>query len=193
MSTISPQQVVVGFDFNVTARAAMAEALALATREPSRVLHFLCVIDPKTPIPGIPPFNMIDFKYAEQVQQALTREIQAELAGRQVVGRIHFFVYARIGAAAEEILALAMEVGADLIVIGGHAHAGEEHVELGAVAKAVLRDAGCTVEVARPKAYEHVDLLKVVDAPAHEKYAPPHRYSYEETRMELRPRDWPLF
>lgn len=193
MTSIPAQQIVVGFDFSTSARAAMLEALTLAAQMPSRVLHILCVIGPHTPIPGIPVTQHVDAGYAATVQHALELEISSQLLGVQLAGRLHFFVYARIGDAAEELLALAVEVGADRIVLGGLLHDGTEHVKLGAVTERVLRDAGCTVEIARPKAYQRVDLLKIVDAPPHAKYIPPHRYSYEESRMELRPRDWPLY
>ena len=192
-NSIPSQQIVVGFDFSSSARAAMLEALTLAAQMPSRVLHILCVIGPHTPIPGIAGTPHVNATYAATVQEALEREIGSHLVGAKVAGRLQFFVYARIGDAAEELLALAVEVGADRIVLGGVLHEKAEHVAIGAVTERVLRDAGCTVEIARPKAYQRVDLLKIVNAPPHAKYIPPHRYSYEESRMELRPRDWPLY
>ncbi len=184
------QQIVVGYDFTPSARPALREALMLAAQMPSRALHVLCVLGSHTAIPGIAATDHVDAAYAELVQQALKRDIESQLAG---VARLQFFVYARLGDPAEELLALALEVGAERIVLGGVRHDGAEHVELGPVAKRVLSDAGCTVEVARPTAYEQVDLMKIVDAPPHAKYIPPHRYSYEESRMEMRPRDWPLY
>jgi len=186
------QQVVVGFDFSPSARAAIVEALTLAEQMPSRVVHILCVIGRHTPIPGVNTRHQVDLGSVLEVQEALDLELSSQLANARIGGRLNIFLYARIGDAAEEILALAQEVGADRIILGGTLHAGSPHVELGTITTRVLRDAGCTVELARPRAYDRVDLLTIVDAPQH-KYNPPHRYSYEDNRLQSRPRDWPLY
>src|SRR5581483_134369 len=54
-SPISP--VVVGFDFTHSGGAALQRAVTLAARAPFHVLHVVCVIDPKSPIPSIPSYN----------------------------------------------------------------------------------------------------------------------------------------
>jgi hypothetical protein len=46
--------------------------------------------------------------------------------------------------------------------------------------------------VARPKTYEHVELLEVREVEAHLHYVPPHRYYYEDNRMNVRPPEWPI-
>jgi nucleotide-binding universal stress UspA family protein len=96
-------QVVIGFDFSHSGRAALYRAIALATRAPSHVLHFVCVIDPHSPLPAVPA-KKVDYDYAERVQRALTDELQQELRGAKAGVRVHFFVHARIGKPAEEIL-----------------------------------------------------------------------------------------
>ena len=47
-------QVVVGFDFSHSGRAALDRAIGLATRAPWHVLHFVCVIDPHFAFPALP-------------------------------------------------------------------------------------------------------------------------------------------
>ena len=64
---------------------------------------------------------------------------------------------------------------------------------LGSVAEQVVRSAGCTVEVARPKTYEHVDLLDITNAKHQQRYTPPHRYTYSSGCVNLRPDEWPLY
>jgi len=111
---------------------------------------------------------------------------------------VHFFVHARIGdKPAVEILELAREVGADLIIVGSHGMTGIERMLIGSTSEHIVREAHCTVEVARPKSYPDVELLAVeavdrdVDPPR--AYVPPHRYTYEDHRVNLRPAEWPLY
>jgi len=55
----------------------------------------------------------------------------------------------RIGSPAEEILRLAGEAHADLIVLGTHGRRGLSHFLLGSVAERVLRQAPCPVLTVR--------------------------------------------
>jgi len=195
MSThVSP--VVVGYDFSHSARPALHRAVTLAGRAPFHVLHVVCVIDPREAIPSIPSYNGVDYMYAARVQEALAAEVQHELDHAEVRGSVHFFVHARIGKAATEILNLAREVGADLIIVGSKGATGLERLILGSTSEHVVREAGCTVEVARPKQYAEVELMQIEpvdpDAP-HHTYVPPHRYTYEDHRVNLRPAEWPLY
>lgn len=103
------------------------------------------------------------------------------------------FAHTRIGSAASAILALAKSVGADLIVVGSHGYSGVERLLLGSTSELVVRRAGCPVHVARVKSYKPVELSVVTEVEHSHPYAPPHRYTYDETRIVERPRDWPLF
>lgn len=190
MSSLSP--VVVGFDFSRSGGAALHRAVTLAARAPFHVLHVVCVIDPKEAIPSIPSYNGIDDMYAARVQAALTAEIQDELDKAEVEDRVNFFVHARIGKPAEEILALAGEVGADLIIVGSKGLTGLERLLAGSTSEEVVREAGCTVEVARPKRYAEVELIPIEAMDPEQPYVPPHRYIYEDHRVSLRPAEWPL-
>jgi nucleotide-binding universal stress UspA family protein len=188
-------QVVVAFDFSHSGRTALDRGLERAERQPSNVLHVVCVLDAATPIAEVPVTkDGIDYRYAGRVQEAITRDIEEHLRASGTTGRVHFFVHARIGKASEEILQLAREVGADLIITGGGSADKLDHAVLGSVAEQVVRGAGCAVEVARPKTYPDVALLPIVDVGEHDhNYVPPHRYFYEDNRVNLRPNDWPLY
>jgi nucleotide-binding universal stress UspA family protein len=188
-----PSPVVVGYDFSHSADAALRRAVTLAARAPSHVLHVICAVDPKQAIPSIPPYNGVDYMYAARVQEALAAEIQHELDRAEVHERVHFFVHARIGRAASEILALAREVGADLIIIGSTGMTGVERMLLGSTSERVVREARCTVEVARPKTYRDVDLVPISQVQPRRAYVAPHRYTYEDRRVSLRPAEWPLY
>jgi nucleotide-binding universal stress UspA family protein len=184
-------QVVVGFDFTPSARAALTRAITLAARAPFHVLHFVCAIDPHSPLPAVPG-KRVDYQYAEQVQRLLGDVIEQELRASNAGVRVHFAVHARIGKPADEVLQLAREVGADLIVVGSKGLTGVERLVLGSVSERVVREAECAVMVARPKTYEHVELLEVRTVEAHPHYVPPHRYYYEDNRVTVRPTEWPI-
>jgi nucleotide-binding universal stress UspA family protein len=191
--TTEQSQVVVGFDFTRSSRGALYRAIALANRAPFHVLHFICAIEPHGQIEAIPHHGRVDFAYAERVEQALLDEIAAELKSASITDRVQFFVHVRIGKPAEEILALAIDVGADLIIVGSKGLTGVERLVLGSVSERVVREARCTVEVARPKTYAHVGLLQISEVEPHRHYVPPHRYTYDSRCANLRPADWPLY
>jgi nucleotide-binding universal stress UspA family protein len=185
--------VVVGYDFSHSGHAALTRAVSLAARAPHHVLHVVCVVDPHEPIPSIPSYNGVDYMYAARVQEALAIEVQQELDRVEVASRVHFFVHARIGKPVEEILRLASEVGADLIVVGSHGLTGIERIVVGSTSEKIVREAGCSVEVARVKRYPEVELMPVVEVEHQDHtYVPPHRYEYEDHRALLRPVEWPL-
>jgi nucleotide-binding universal stress UspA family protein len=186
-------QVVVGYDFSHAGNAALYRAIALAARAPFHVLHFACIVDKHAPLPAAAPHGPVNYAYTERLQQALTDVVQQELRAAHVEGRVHFCVHVRIGKPAEELLAIARDVGADLIIVGSKGLSGVERMVLGSVSERVVREAGCTVEVARPKTYDYVELANIIEVEPHLSYVPPHRYSYEDHRLEHRPAEWPLY
>lgn len=188
-----PIPVVVGYDFSRSGGVALRRAVTLAASAPFHVLHVVCAIDPKQAIPSIPSYNGVDYMYAARVQEALAAEIRQELDRADVRDRVHFFVHARIGKAANEILTLAREVGADLIIVGSTGMTGVERMILGSISERVVREARCTVEVARPKKYRDVDLVPITQVEPRRTYVAPHRYTYEDRRVSLRPAEWPLY
>ena len=183
-----PIQVVIAYDFSPSAEEALIRAVDVAARAPQHVLHVVCALDPSAYM------RHITSEAAENIQRQATERMTVALAGRETAAEIQFFVHARIGHPATEILAVAEDVGADLLFIGSHGKTGVERLLLGSVSERVVREARCPVMVVRPKGYAAVDLLKVFEYP-HERhtYIPPHRYSYIERRVITRPPDFPLY
>ena len=190
--TPSHEQIVVGFDFTTSATAALERALALATAAPHHVLHFVCAIDPHRCVEAIPTSERIDYRYAERVERELVDEVANRLRAAEAP-HVDFYVHARIGKPAEQILAVASEVGADLIIVGSKGAVGLTRLVIGSVSEHVVRAAGCAVEVARPKTYLRVERLVVVEVEPTHTYVPPHRYLYDDHRLTARPVDWPLY
>jgi hypothetical protein len=76
--------------------------------------------------------------------------LAAEARG-QFAGRMSTHVAA--GSTWKQILQIAVDVQADLIVIGTHGRGGIKRLILGSVAETVVRRASCTVLVVRKKGY----------------------------------------
>jgi len=180
---MSSKHVVVAYDFSDSSKVALERAIELACRAPEHVLHVVSVIDPHQ-----------DYQAAERVQEQLLDQLRSAFAERPATGEVHFFVHARIGTVPDEILDLASEIGADMIVIGSHGRTGVRRVLLGSVSETVVRRARCAVIVARAKGYPTVELEQVVDAPhpPGQRRLPPHRYSYSSSRVQTRPPEWPI-
>lgn len=186
-------QVVVGYDFSHSGAAALSRAIALAVRAPFHVLHVACIADRHAQLPGHEHHGRVDFAYTERVQQAVIDVIDQELRAAGVAEHVQFYVHVRIGKPADELLNLARDIGADLIIVGSKGLTGVERLVLGSVSEKVVREAKCTVEVARAKTYDYVELSNIVEVAPHRTYVPPHRYTYEDHRAEMRPPEWPLY
>lgn len=183
-------QFIVAYDFSPPAEEALVRAIDAASRAPEHVLHIIAAIDPAHGL-AVLPTRDVTYGYAEQIQTLVAERVGAVLAGR--TAPVHFFVHARIGKPAEEILSLAAEIGADLVFVGSHGRTGLGRAILGSVSEQIVREARCPVMVARAKGYKDVELDEIAEKehPAH-RYARPHRYSYVENRVITRPADWPL-
>lgn len=179
--SLQDNQIVVAFNLSKSSYAALDRGIRLAQRSANNVLHFIYVLE------------HVDYQEAERVQNQVADLVGKELAARDIKNGVHFFVHARIGKAASEILMLAQEIGADTIIIGTKGLTGVERMVLGSVAEKVVREAGCSVEVARDKTYGSVPLLDIKEVEATHKYVPPHRYWYEDHRVQKRPHEWPLY
>jgi nucleotide-binding universal stress UspA family protein len=191
---ISQPQVVVAYDFSAAAAGVLDRAAQLVARAPFHTLHVIAVIDRRLGIPAVPIDETgVDFHYADKVQAELAHLLGAALVAHRAPRWVEFFTYARFGKPAPEILRLAEELGADLIIVGSHGHVGVRRLLLGSTSERVVREAGCPVIVARPKTYPTVVREPVVEVEPHlGHYVPPHRYRYDDNRVLMRPADWPL-
>ena len=187
---------IVAYDFSDTSKLALSRAIALAETEDRHILHILTVLDEKH---DIRPSGGGKYEYsdAEEVQKQLTAEIEGRLGHDTPSNEIHFFVHVHIGKPAGEILALAQEVGAHLILLGSHGRTGLERVLMGSVSEKVVREAHCPVLVVRERTYDDVELETVVKAPEDHAedstYLRPHRYSYYNQMIARQKSSWPWY
>jgi nucleotide-binding universal stress UspA family protein len=88
----------------------------------------------------------LEDRLVERSRQALAEQIAS-------LGYAEAKVHSRVerGRASAEIVRVAQEEAADLIVIGTHGYTGMAHVLLGSTAERVIRKAPCPVLTVRPK------------------------------------------
>jgi nucleotide-binding universal stress UspA family protein len=136
-------------DFSVVSQGAFGMACSLAVEGQTR-LHVLHVVEPDW-VPQEPAGfgQAVGFDDAGpdgERDEALKRRLCAGYAPSQPV-EVEF--HTRHGEAATEILRLADEVRADLIVVGTHGRTGLSWMLAGSVATSVLRRALCPVLAVR--------------------------------------------
>ena len=125
-------------DFSAFAQGALPLACALA-RDYSAMLIFLHVRQIPAVVYG--EFGTVPPVLPESIE-TVTEKLR-QLAPSEFTGRVEFHV--RDGDADSEILNLAEQCHADLIVMGTHGRTGLNRLLMGSVAEAVSRKASCPV------------------------------------------------
>jgi nucleotide-binding universal stress UspA family protein len=145
-----PHVVLVAIDFSLMSRQALRWALDHALHQPCH-LHTLHVIEKRWKRSDLSAD--LDAMRAElvDVHDAAVAELSPLVADedRARVGSLHEHV--AIGDPASEIVGLAGELGADLIVIGSHGGDALRRMFTGSIAQKVVRDATCPVVVVKGK------------------------------------------
>ncbi|MDP3276152.1 MAG: universal stress protein [Deltaproteobacteria bacterium] len=144
--------VVVGIDFDVTGDHAFAEALRLAEDRTNTVVHAVYVLSA----------NLGSRRQAVIEKRNEALENVPELLRTHVTNRFgtlanalgeRLVLHVRVGTPAEAIHQLAIDVDAELIIVGTHGRTGLRKLALGSVAQTLAQNAHCPVLVARPKDY----------------------------------------
>lgn len=178
---MSKNQVVVAYDFTKPADVALQKGVEIACKEADTTLHFITVLNESQ-----------TYQTADNIREDLVRMLRTIFRARQPSTDVDFCVHVRLGKPADEILALAEEIGADQIILGCHDRNALGRILIGSVSTEVLHRARCPVTVARLKGYPYVALDKVIEV-AHVALRPtPHRYSYTSSVAQVRPVDWPI-
>jgi nucleotide-binding universal stress UspA family protein len=148
--SIFPTRILLATDGSEEAELAALRAVELADATDSE-LHVVHVGVVPSFLVSYPGTLGYDGKLYEQVQ-VRSRELlrkqswRVKAAGGTVAG-----AHLRMGAVALEIVALAEELGADLIVMGSRGLGGVRRVLMGSVSDSVVRHAHCPVMIVRPE------------------------------------------
>ncbi len=138
------KKIVCPTDFSDGSNQAVGEASELASQFGSEIylVHVIAFIPPMTE-PGIPI-----------QQEELHKEVEEQLhkiAEPLTAKGLQTMIVIRDGDTAEEIVRVAQEVSADLIVIATHGNTGWRHLAFGSVTEKVVRSATCPVLTTRMK------------------------------------------
>ncbi len=156
-----PYIVVVGTDYSVQAARALHAAYEAARRYAPAELH---VVHATTAVAlgsaaAMPPFvglGGVPVKNLDEQQAELVKILDSELATLPTFqdANIRVIAHIRLSAPVFAITELALELGADAIVVGSHGRHGVARWLLGSVAEAVVRQAPCPVLVIPPLPHE---------------------------------------
>jgi len=134
------KRILVPVDFSVHSIKALEAALSLARTFDANVT--LVHIVEQIIYPGdwmYPPIAMTDFAAEQRAQ------ISAKLKALAERSNVITHEVVRLGRAWQEVVEVAKERKADLIVLATHGYTGLRHVLLGSVAEKILRHAPCPV------------------------------------------------
>lgn len=138
--------IVVGVDYSDHSVDAVDEALRIATGRGMPVVPVLVL--PGGPATGGPDAEEMTSELVMRSKENLAQLIQARArAVGATLGAVEPQV--RFGGAADQVIAVAREVGARLVAVGSHGREGLSHLFLGSVADEVMRKAPCSVLIAR--------------------------------------------
>lgn len=150
-----PYTIIAAVDRSDSAPIVVEQAVDVAGRYPLAEIHVLGVIAPgparKLVTSRLEPL-LADL---ESELRALVEEKLADMTGPSATPRTwRIRVHARAGVPHEEILLLAEEARADLVILGRHGVRARRRFELGSVPTRLLRHARCAVLIAQPRDYE---------------------------------------
>lgn len=145
---IAIRKILCPVDLSSCADHALAYAAELADKFAAELTVLYAVPDIVTVMPdGVMPVPLAGPDTTELIADG-KKAVTEKLTGLAVARR-NPKVDVRIGSAEEEIITVAKELPADLIVIGTHGRRGLTHFFLGSVAEKVVRTAPCPVLTVR--------------------------------------------
>jgi nucleotide-binding universal stress UspA family protein len=146
--SLFPTRILLATDGSEEAELAALRAVDLAERTDSElhVVHVGVVPSFLRSDPGTLGF---DGKLYEQIEEKSRELLRKQFRRVKVAGGTVAGTHLRIGAVDLEIVGLAKELGADLIVMGCRGHRGIRRVIEGSISDAVIRHAPCPVLVVR--------------------------------------------
>lgn len=134
-------------DFSEMSRASAREALELARASGARLVLLHVLADAPPPLlPDVAGFHYADL--VDNLQRRAEEELPEFLSGERTEG-VEIDYQVAVGSPHQEIVRVADEIGADLIVLATHGRTGALHLLLGSVAERVVRHAGCDVLIVK--------------------------------------------
>jgi nucleotide-binding universal stress UspA family protein len=153
--SIFPTKILLATDGSEDAKLATTTAADLADSTSSE-LHIVFVVEnpyvsgDASYWAGLPRgYPVTDAQLEQELEQQARKQLDVEMEEVRSTGGKVPETHLRVGAAAAEIVALAEEIGAGLIVMGSRGLGGIRRALMGSVSDAVVRHAQCPVLVVR--------------------------------------------
>jgi nucleotide-binding universal stress UspA family protein len=151
--------VVAALAFDGTGAAALSEAARVAESTPGQCeLHAVHVVHE-----GAHATTKGEMSSLNQHINEATADLQRVLHKQGTQARV--ICHVRVGNIAEAIVQAAVDVNADLLIVGSHQRNGVAQLLLGSVAKEVVAHAHCPVLVAIPKDYSGMTVSESIEPP----------------------------
>jgi nucleotide-binding universal stress UspA family protein len=145
-------RIVVGVDLAETGEHALREALRLARYLPNSELHVTYVIWTESGMHDATRLAQMADELPQRIED-LREHLKTACTAPWVTASCSqaAVLHVRLGSPAQALVQVAVDVDADMIVVGTHDRAGLEKLMLGSVAEELTRIAPLPVIVARPK------------------------------------------
>jgi len=138
----------VAVDFSEPSKRALAKAIELA-RDLGGELHIVHALEPPPPV-----FTAYSFQLPEpffEAARAEARRLLEEMTKQAADAGVDATGHLATPPPGTGIADAAVELGADLLILGTHGHTGLKHVALGSVAERTIRHAPCNVLVVKTR------------------------------------------
>jgi nucleotide-binding universal stress UspA family protein len=144
---ISINKIVCPTDFSEPSYAALAAANGLALQYSSE----LYVVHVVAPLPSSPFYATENFDVSsyEEKSLLLAKNLLKDVVDQKVSKDLNVYPVVKLGYAPEEIINVAEQEKAELIVISTHGSRGWNHLIFGSVTEKIIRLATCAVLVVR--------------------------------------------
>lgn len=145
-------RIVVGVDLADSVNDALGEAMRLTKQLPDSELHITYVIRAERGMHDAERLASMaeELRTKRDALRALVTKVCAPLGGGAPFS-VESVLHVRLGDPAKALHQVAVDVDADLIVVGTHGRKGVERLMLGSVAEQLVRDARVPVLIAHPK------------------------------------------
>lgn len=153
---IVQNRIAVGVDFSSTGNHALLEAMRLARQLPGSELHMIYVLKTDKQLHDAKKLFELETELREKAEEMREHVINvcAPRAG-EAFSQV-LVMHVRLGDPATAIHQTAVDVDADMIVVGTHGRTGIEKLILGSVAEELIRIARLPVVVAHPKDFSNL-------------------------------------
>ena len=163
-----PYRVVVASDLSELSEAVFVEGIRFARARPPAELHVVTVVQRSGGMVRLPAGPIKQRYTPEAVQGLMEKSMRIALDQRkpQIEGLFDkIAAHVAIGDVASEILRLADDLLADLIVLGSRDYRGLHRRVWGSISKTVVSRANASVVLCRPEDFDHGEPLPMVAPP----------------------------